>query len=173
MAVKHIFTLGILVLVASCGNNGQSNMDASAKGDTGALKVGDISQIEYLEFALDRKVEALAEPWEAYTRLQETVEGIKRADFSFFNVEEKAANILIRDLKSTVPDTLNTTAVLSRILVVETMLKKMDETVRLSTSTKTELSRAVKDVLESYSNLNFQLNKKIEKDQQKILRPTS
>ncbi|MBC3758157.1 hypothetical protein H7U19_07065 [Hyunsoonleella sp. SJ7] len=167
-------TLSILVMISfllSCNSGTQSNTETVAQGDNSELTKDDIANLKYLEFTLDRQAETIAEPWDAYSRLREAVEGVKNADFSFFNAEEKASTELIKDLKATVPDTLNTPSVLSRILVMETMLQKMQETSGLSTTTKAELSQAVKDVLVAYSNLNFQLNKKLEKDKQNIQRP--
>ena len=78
---------------------------------------------------------------------------------------------MLKELRKDIPDTLKTQSVLSRITIVENMLYKLDEAYKLNTTTKTELAASVKALLISYSNLNFQLNKKLEKDNQNIVRP--
>ncbi|MFD2725100.1 hypothetical protein [Hyunsoonleella rubra] len=171
MSLKTLRIFGIVILLLSCKNSTQNDAEKTTHTNNSELTKDDIANLKYLEFTLDPQAESIAEPWDAYSRLREAVEGVKNADFSFFNAEEKASEELIKDLKATVPDTLNTPSVLSRILVMQTMLQKMQETSGLSTTTKAELSQAVRDVLVAYSNLNFQLNKKLEKDKQNIQRP--
>ena len=171
MGLKAFGIIGVIVLLMSCNSNTQGNVETSTQENDSELTEADIANLKYLEFALDYDVANIVEPWDVYTRLRETIESVKKADFSFFHADEKAAMELIKEMKASVPDTLNTPSVLSRILVMETMLQKMQETSGLSTVSKTELSNVVKDVLIAYSNLNFQLNKKLERDKQKILRP--
>ena len=48
------------------------------------------------------------------------------------------------------------------------MYYKLNSTINLMTSTKSELKKSIIDLLEAYSNLNFQINKKFEKDSQNI-----
>lgn len=159
-------------VITACNNKPQQTDETSSEtSDTNAITEADIAKLKYLEFALDPKIEVLAEPWQPYTRLKTAIENIKTANFSFFEEDEQAVFQLVKELRKDIPDTLKTQSVLSRITIVENMLYKLDETYKLGTTTKPELSEAVKDLLISYSNLNFQLNKKLEKDNQKIVRP--
>lgn len=160
------------VVITACNGKKQQEIDKTTKTNTtNSLIEADVAKLKYLEFDLDPKVEVLAEPWQPYTRLSTTTELVKKADFSFFDEDDQAVFELIKELRNTIPDTLKTQSVLSRITIVENMLYKLDESYKLSTTTKPELLSSVKSFLVSYSNLNFQLNKKLEKDNQNIIRP--
>lgn len=169
MTLKVLSILSFCFIITACNNKPQQTEEVSVENNSIITK-GDIETLKYLEFALDPKVEILAEPWLPYDQLKITIEDIKKADFSFFE-DEQAVFELVRELRKMIPDTLKTQSVLSRITIVENMLYKFDDTQALHTTTKPELAMAIKDLLVSYSNLNFQLNKKIEKDGQRIVRP--
>lgn len=170
--MRFLILLSFCFTIVSCNNKQQQNEETSANSnESNSLNEADIAKLKYLEFALDPKAEVLAEPWQPYSRLKTTIENIKKADFSFFGEDEQAIFVLVKELRSTIPDTLETQSVLSRITIVENMLYKLDETYKLRTTTKPELATSTKQLLEAYSNLNFQLNKKLEKDSQKIMRP--
>ncbi|GGD20274.1 hypothetical protein [Hyunsoonleella pacifica] len=170
MILRVLSILSFCFIVTACNNKPQQTEEVSAKTNSSIITKGDIETLKYLEFALDPKVEILTEPWLPYDQLKITIEDIKKADFSFFE-DEQAVFELVRELRKTIPDTLKTQSVLSRITIVENMLYKFDDTQALHTTTKPKLAKAIKELLVSYSNLNFQLNKKIEKDGQRIERP--
>ncbi len=171
MVLRHFKIICFCFVVMACNKKQQPTEATTETNKTYDLTEADIAKLKYLEFAIDPKVEALAEPWQPYFRLKTAIENIKKTDFSFFDEDKKAIPELLKELREGIPDTLKTQSVLSRITIVENMLYKLDETYQLSTTTKTELAASVKALLISYSNLNFQLNKKIEKDGQNIVRP--
>lgn len=171
MSLRVLYILGLCLVVMACNNKSQQPTELLTENtENGSITKADIEKLKYLEFALDPKVEVLTEPWQPYEQLRIAMEGVKNADFSFFE-EEQAIFELLRELRKTIPDTLNTQSVLSRITIVENMLYKFDDARALHTTTKPELAGVLKELLVSYSNLNFQLNKKIEKDGQRIVRP--
>ena len=170
--MRFLILLSFCFAIVSCNNKPQQKEETSADSSkSNSLTEADIAELKYLDFALDPKAEVLAEPWQPYYRLKTTIENIKKADFSFFEEDEQAIFVLVKELRNTIPDTLTTQSVLSRITIVENMLYKLDETYKLRTTSKPELTTSTKQLLEAYSNLNFQLNKKLEKDSQEIARP--
>ena len=173
MSIRFFGILSICFLMFCCNDATQNTTEIvndEAVVKSSILTEADISKFKYIEFALDRKVEVIAESWPPYSRLKMTIENIKKADFSFFVDDNQATFELIKDLRKTIPDTLKNDAVLSRIKIIETMFYKLDEASKFSNISKSELTKIVKDVLVSFSNLNFQLNKKLEKDSQNIER---
>ncbi len=78
---------------------------------------------------------------------------------------------LIKEFEETIPEEIKTDAVNARVLVVQNMYYKLNSTVNLSTSTKEELKKDITDMLEAFSNLNFQINKKFERDSQNTIKP--
>jgi len=75
------------------------------------------------------------------------------------------------ELVETTPENINTDGIKARLLVLQNMYLKLSSSANLSTSTKKELKKDIKDLLEAFSNLNYQINKKFEKDAQRIIKP--
>ncbi|TBN01893.1 hypothetical protein EYD45_12760 [Hyunsoonleella flava] len=171
MTLRVLNILSFCFMVMACNNKPQQNAEVTSENKVSLITEADIEKLKYIEFSLDPKVEILAEPWQPYEQLQTAIENIKKANFSFFEDNEQAVFELVKELRKAIPDTLKTQSVLSRITIVENMLYKLDDTHEMHTTTKPELAEAIKNLLVSYSNLNFQLNKKIEKDGQRIVRP--
>ena len=91
---------------------------------------------------------------------------------SYFKDNNEAITKLVKELKEKIPDTLNTPSVDARITSLETKIYKLESLYNLSTTSKDELSLLIKEFLESVSNLNLQMNKKLEKDSQIIETPS-
>ncbi len=166
--------LSTLFLMSSCKNATKSNPQIDIKEEKSSsttLTEADISKIKYIDFILDEKGEKLAKDWASYSKLVEIIEQTKRADFSFFLIDKEDFFEFIKNLKKEIPQGLKSPATESRVKVIETMLYQMQEAVNLSTTKKLELKHAIEDLLIAFSSLNFQLNKKLEKENQKIVRP--
>lgn len=172
MSFKIFSVVSLLTLLMSCNNSSQNTTKKTDETNNEIIAKEDISKLNYKDFALDSKVKDLTEPWQAYARLSNVVNDVKKGDLSFFSDNHKEISSLVKDLKETIPETLETDSVLARITVIETMLYKLEDTSNLLNTSKDTLSKSIKSFLVSYSNLNFQLNKKIEKDSQNIVRPS-
>ena len=96
---------------------------------------------------------------------------LKKGDLSYFKDNSEAIATFVKDLKGKVPDTINTSSVQARLTAFETKLYKLESVYNLPAYTKDELKTAIKEFLESLSNLNLQINKKLEKDSQHIEKP--
>lgn len=133
----------------------------------------ELSKLDYVEFALDSRTSKVIDDrgWEAYYQVLEVVTNVKKGDLSFFNDNDEAITLLLDELKESVPNQLNKPATLARIRAFETKLYKLESLSNLHTTTKKELTDTIKEFLVAFSNLNFQMNKRIEKDMQKILKP--
>ena len=70
-------------------------------------------------------------------------------------------------LKNTVPDILNQPEIISRMTVIETNFMKFESLISKSALSEKEKENNVKKINKSFSNLNFQIDKVIEK--QKII----
>ncbi len=167
----RFFVLFLLIFGCKDSNQDNTEIEEIEVKNTSILMEADIAKLNYVEFDLDQKVETLAESWEPYFELRNTLNDFKKADFSFFESDEKAVADLTKNLREVIPDTLNTQAILSRITIIESMLYKLKESQTFDSTSKENLSDALKDLFIAYSNLNFQLNKKIEKESQRIERP--
>lgn len=172
---RKIFSIVTILLFLSCKQTNTEVTEQTTNDDPNskALTEKDISQINYLDFSVDEKVRPLVEPWQEYTQLSEIINNVKAGDMSYFKIDGAKENLknLITGFKDNIPDTINTPSISSRITVVETMLFKTESLYNLSTTQKEELLSSLKELLESFSNLNFQMNKKLEKDSRNIEKP--
>jgi cysteinyl-tRNA synthetase len=136
-----------------------------------SLTEKDISKLKYVEYVLDIKTENAIKDWLKYKDLEDLVQNVKKGDLSYFNDNKKAIKTFLEEFMKTVPDTVNTPSVTARITALETKLYKLESLSNLETTTKQELGETIKEFLQAYSNLNFQMNKKLEKDSNQVEKP--
>lgn len=170
--MSKLITVFIVCLLISCGNNKKQQVEVNTKKqDTSIIEKEDLSQLNYTDFVLDKNSRAKISDWIKYDELEEKINELKKADLSYFKSDKKVVETLIKELEETIPESINTDDINARVLVVQNMYYKLNDTINLSTSTKSELKKAITDLLEAFSNLNFQINKKFEKDSQNIIKP--
>ncbi len=170
--MSKLITVFIVCLLISCGNNKKQQVEViTKKQDTSIIEKEDLSQLNYTDFVLDKNSRAKISDWIKYDELEEKINELKKADLSYFKSDKKVVETLIKELEETIPESINTDDINARVLVVQNMYYKLNDTINLSTSTKSELKNAITDLLEAFSNLNFQINKKFEKDSQNIIKP--
>ena len=146
------------------------NSDTTNKSLTITEK--DMSKLKYLDFSIDDRVEPIVGSWQEFNQLGDIIESVKKGDLSYFKTDaKKNLKTLLRDIRETIPDTINKPAILARITVVETKLYKTESLSNLSTTKRQELLNTLKELLVSFSNLSFQLNKKIENDSRNVEKP--
>ena len=92
----------------------------------------------------------------------ETFEIDNRPESVYFNVI---------DLEETIPADIKTQSIEARVLAFKTKLLNLKDLKNLSFIDKKDILFATKEVFVAFSNLNLQINKKLEKDSQNIERP--
>jgi len=172
MNIKYLAALSLFVIFFSCKQKEETNLEDNKDSTTiSGITEKDISKLNYIEFTLDEKTKKAIEDWNEYKELQIIVTNVKKADFSYFDNDEDPIKELIKNAKQTIPSIVNTDPTLARITVLETKLYKLESASLLLSTSKKEHLESIKEFLESFSNLNFQMNKKIEKDNNKIEKP--
>lgn len=162
----------IIILLVSCKNNEESNVpNVIENQQVKDINVEDISNLKYVDYVLDFKTEEAIKDWQEYYELQSVINEVIKSDLSFFNDNEENIKILISKLKENIPAEVKSDGILARLLVLETKLLKLQSLSNLSTTTKEELLTIIKEFFVSFSNVNFQMNKKIEFDNRAIEKP--
>ncbi|MFD1161094.1 hypothetical protein [Hwangdonia seohaensis] len=173
MNLKLISLICIFMMVSSCKkteeNNPEEVNDTEIKSQ--GLSESDIAKLDFADFGLDEKTERAIENWQEYYQLQDIVNNVKKGDLIYFSNNEEAIKTLLTDLKKNIPAPVNTSATLARLQVLDTKVLKLESLYNLSTTSKSELNATVKEFLVAVSNLNFQMNKKLEKDSRNIQKP--
>ncbi len=173
MSSMHKFiAVFIVCLLISCGNKKTQQLDDNIeKHGSSIIQKEDLDNLNYADFVLDRKVRSKIPGWIKYDELVEKLDELKKAELSYFKSDKEVVETLIKEFGETIPEDLKTDAINARVLVVQNMYYKLNSTINLSTSTKADLKNDITDLLEAFSNLNFQINKKFEKDSQNIIKP--
>ena len=173
MSIKFYFILSVYILLFSCKGSQEENVVTfdTAEKESEEITKKDIANLKYTDFILDSKTEVAIETWQEYIQLKDVINNVKNADLSFFNDNDETIKNLLKDFKKNIPEIVSTPSVLARIMVLETKIYKLESLSNLNTTTKKELIGVIKDFLVSFANLNLQMNKKLEKDGQSIIKP--
>ena len=172
MTIKFLKVVCILSIIFSCKQNKEDGFAENVSGIAGQeITEKDLSNLNFTEFILDTKTEQIIKDWQEYYQIQDAVINAKKGDLNFFKDNKEGIKLVLKDLVLNIPDSVNSDATLARILALETKLYKLESLSNLPTTSKQELSKTIQEFLESFSNFNFQMNKKIEKDSRPIDKP--
>jgi len=89
---------------------------------------------------------------------------LKKADLSFFDSEVQLLIDFIEKFKSTIPEDLQTNPIVSRVAIIETALLRLNANLTLDNIDSEEKTQSLKATFVAMANLNFQINKKLERD---------
>lgn len=171
MKIKFLSVL-VLVLFFSCNKKQENNELTVVKVDDSLLiKEKDIAKLKYTDYILDDRTENVISTWVEYNKIQDVVNEVKKGDLTFFKGDSKIIQDLLKNLKQTIPLEVKTESILSRITVLETKIYKLESLLKLSTTNKPEILELTIEFLIAFSNLNLQMNKKLEGDNIIIEKP--
>ena len=166
----------VILFFIGCNNeaskiNEANPIEETTVIDSSKITSRDIAKLEYTEFALSNLTKSKTSNWQKFKELTDKIETLKTGDLSFFKDDKAILVGFLNDLKNEVPESLNTSAILVRLTVIETTFLKLEGLASLRSAKKEDLLVIIKDVLVSYTNLVFQMNKKFEKESQNIEKP--
>ena len=172
MRIKTLVILSFLVLFSACKKSqDHSKEDQIEQNKSQEITEQDIAKLKYIEYALDATTEDVIQDWAEYSQIEDVVANIKKGDLTFFSDNEKTIKLVLKELKQNVPQSLNSSSINARILVLETKVLKLESLANLSTTKKKELLETIKEFFVSFYTLSFQMNKKVEFDNRSIERP--
>lgn len=172
--LKHLFILLISCSILSCGNEpGDKANEDKQEVDQSSTKITakEIEELRFADYALSDASLKKISNWNQYLELTNNVEQLRKAKFEFFSEEKSIVEGFLNEVKKTVPENLNTNAIQARLIALETSIYKLHGELIASGSNKQNQLQAIKEALISFSNLNFQMNKKFEKESQNIQKP--
>ncbi|MUU78952.1 hypothetical protein [Winogradskyella endarachnes] len=174
--MKFIAILLLLssVLIISCNDDKTtiSEIEVSEKtNEDKKITASTIEGIAYKDYALSPEAHQEIIPWTQYHELSTQIDFLKKGDFSFFNEENADLLKFIKDFKSNLPETLKTNPIISRNAIIETSLLKLNEYLTLDNIDRKDKLLGIKEVFVAFSNLNYQINKKLERDMYNDIQP--
>ncbi len=169
-----IYFFSALFLLVACNTSNESSEDdtqTQSEAQLPEITVRDIEALKYDDYVLSDASSQATSNWQKFQELSSQVEFLKKADLSFFKSEKQTLLSLMTDLKNEIPEVINTNPVSSRILVLETKLLKLQNSLTISNISKEEKLQDIMDLLIAFSNLNLHINKKLEFDANDVERP--
>jgi hypothetical protein len=173
-SIKILILFLVILFISSCNTqttNDSIIIEQIETIDSSQITSRDITKLKYTDFALSNLTKSKTSNWQKFNELSDKIEILKTGDLSFFRDDKAILVGFLNDLKNEIPESLKTPAILVRLSVIETTFLKLEGLASLSSAKKEDLLIIIKDVLVSYTNLVFQLNKKIEKESQNIEKP--
>lgn len=173
MNIKGFIIFSVLLVFMSCKKEFEHKEITQEEKEKHVHLVTEqeVAKLKYVDFALDTKTEDAIKDWKPYFELSDVISKVKVGDLGFFLAEENEVDLLLKNLDKTIPDVVNSPSITARILVLKTTMLKLKSLANLDTRNRDELLLAIKENLTAYSNVNFQMNKKIEFDVRDIERP--
>ena len=168
---RYFYVLLIVFLTGCTERNSKADLNNGIEEDTTTVEIMDLKALNFTDYSLDNKAKNLLSGWMTYTQVQEVAEELKKADLSYFKNDKEIVETTIKEFSETTPESINTDAVRARILVVQNMYLKLNNIINLDTSSKDDILSGIEDFLVAFSNLNFQINKKFERESQNIIKP--
>ncbi|WP_178991082.1 hypothetical protein [Winogradskyella schleiferi] len=174
MKIIYVVLCFCCFVLFSCGND-NSNASESETAETteqnARISAKTIESINYNDYALSLEGEKAVVTWEKYQELATQISYLKRADFSFFNGEKKMLKEFIDKFIAQLPDELRTNPIISRNAVIETALLKLNEHLTIDNIDRDDKLVSIKELFVAFSNLNYQINKKLERDMYDKIQP--
>ena len=167
MKIIPVILLLCCVMVFSCGDDKSSGSEIESVENTNQnakITAKTIESIDYKDYALSPESEKILVSWEKYQELAMQIKYLKKADFSFFNGDKELLKKFIEEFKSQIPEEVKTNPTVSRIAIIETALLKLNENLTIDNIDRKDKILGIRDVFVAFSNLNFQINKKLERD---------
>ena len=105
----------------------------------------------------------ILEKWNNYNELSEYINQFNSSDFSLLIDNKKYMEKFFIELKNSIPESINKPEIYSRLTVIETDFLKFESMISNFPLKNEEKLTMVKKINNSFSNLNFQIDKLIEK----------
>ncbi len=170
-----IALINILFLTfVSCGDNPNAqkvSVEDTNDSEEQRISAQAVERLDYTEYALSGEAEAAVNTWEKYQEFAIQINYLKKADLSFFTSEDKLLEDFFAQLKTTIPPDLKTKPIESRLVILETKALKLRDNITLENIKISFQLNSIKEVLVAFSNLNLQINKKLEFDEYNKIQP--
>lgn len=153
-------------MLVSCGGD-KNTVDEDKTENSNQKRVitaSAIKKFKYKDYVLSPNAEQAVVEWEKYQELAIQISYLKKADLSFFNGDKELLKKFIEEFKLALPENFKTNPITSRMAIIETSLLRLNENLTIDNIEGSLKLESVKEVIVAFSNLNYQLNKKLERD---------
>jgi hypothetical protein len=168
-----MFYVLVSVMLVNCKSDTRDvNSDTKTENqNTKIITKKEIDSLTYKDYGLSNDARKAVSDWQKYQELNTQIEYLKTADISFFKSDITLITTFLSDFRAEIPKALNTNEINARITALETKILKLNSLLLLDNISKNEQIEGLKEVFVAFSNLNLQMNKKLEFEAYNILKP--
>jgi hypothetical protein len=156
--MKVLGILGLAILVfASCEDNTTVTETTAVVQDSIVL-AQKVKASKTIQVTLQSEPKEFVANWLAYITAQDEIANLETA--SLQNVVEKAVPLskIMTELRSTIPEQLSSKAVMSRLIVIETKTKILEQLTKRQTLDSEKVLVIAKELPQDFENFKLQLN---------------
>ncbi|GAB5563497.1 MAG: hypothetical protein Wins2KO_05600 [Winogradskyella sp.] len=166
MKIRLVLLNILLIGLISCGGDTPKDVDQTDKKEQQQplITAKAIEQFKFNDYVLSLDGEKAVENWEKYQELSIQIGYLRKADLSFFIGEKEMLKEFINKFVDEIPEELSQNPIFSRVAIVQTTVLRLNENLALDNIGESMKLEGVKEVLIAFSNLNYQINKKLERD---------
>ena len=151
------YLIFICFFIISCTQKVKKNTQSLTKANE-----INFTKLEFSEIYQSSNNISLVE-WNGYIELSEYINQFNSSDFSLLIDNKKYMEKFFKELKNSIPKSINKPEIYSRLTVIETDFLKFESMISNFSLKNEEKLTMVKKINNSFSNLNFQIDKLIEK----------
>lgn len=156
--MKLLRILGITILVFTACEDNTTVTENAAVGQDSIVLNQKVKSGKTIQVTLQSEPNEIVVNWLAYITAQDEIRNLENA--SLQNVVEKAVPLskIMTELRSTVPEKLSSKAVMSRLVVLETKTKILEQLTRRQTLDADKVLVIAKELPQDFENFKLQLN---------------
>ena len=156
--LNRLFVL-IIIFVVNCNDN--VNIVQKQEANSKPLSYSEINFDSIYQIKYDSSIEE----WINYFELNEFIKQLNTDDFSSLIDNKKFLLRFFKGIKFSIPDEINKPEIKSRLTVIETDFMRFESMLSNYEIDKEIKIKMVKKINNSFSNLNFQIDKLLEKQE--------
>ena len=156
--MKLLRILGIAIFVFNACEDNTTVTENAAVGQDSIVLNQKVKSGKTIQVTLQSEPNEIVVNWLAYITAQDEIRNLENA--SLQNVVEKAVPLskIMTELRSTVPEQLSSKAVMSRLVVLETKTKILEQLTRRQTLDADKVLVIAKELPQDFENFKLQLN---------------
>ena len=156
--LNRLFVL-IIIFLVNCNDN--VNIVQKQEANSKPLSYSEINFDAIYQIKYDSSIEE----WINYFELNEFIKQLNTDDFSSLIDNKKFLLRFFKGIKFSIPDEINKPEIKSRLTVIETDFMRFESMLSNYEIDKEIKIKMVKKINNSFSNLNFQIDKLLEKQE--------
>jgi len=161
VVLKKLNRLFVLIIIFLVNCNDNVNIVQKQEANSKPLSYSEINFDSIYQIKYDSSIEE----WINYFELNEFIKQLNTDDFSSLIDNKKFLLRFFKGIKFSIPDEINKPEIKSRLTVIETDFMRFESMLSNYEIDKEIKIKMVKKINNSFSNLNFQIDKLLEKQE--------